>query len=296
MGLALGGDRHPPLGQLPRPADHRHAALQPAAATSSAGSRSATTPGACTSTSASAAPTARSRSATTCASACRCCSRSPPTRRSSTARTPACTRSAPRSSPAPSRAAGSTSRSATGTPTRTSSTCSRATDSIVESTQLWWSVRPHHRFGTVEVRICDAQTGGEESFALAGLIVACVAQAALDYDDGRLAAAAAPARDRGEPLAGDPLRARRRMIDFERGEEIAPPRPRSSAARVDRAGARAARDRARACPGPNGAQRARAALGRGRVDRRDLPRRGRGDARNLRRRRGRIRPLRSETP
>src|SRR5687768_767432 len=30
------------------------------------------------------------------------------------------------------------------------------TESIVESTQLWWSVRPHHRFGTVEVRICDA--------------------------------------------------------------------------------------------------------------------------------------------
>ena len=34
---------------------------------------------------------------------------------------------------------------------------------VVESTQLWWSVRPHHRFGTVEVRICDAQTRGDES-------------------------------------------------------------------------------------------------------------------------------------
>ena len=32
------------------------------------------------------------------------------------------------------------------------------TESIVEFTQLWWSVRPHHDFGTVEVRICDAQT------------------------------------------------------------------------------------------------------------------------------------------
>ncbi len=32
------------------------------------------------------------------------------------------------------------------------------TNSVVESTQLWWSVRPHHSFGTVEVRICDAQT------------------------------------------------------------------------------------------------------------------------------------------
>ena len=31
-------------------------------------------------------------------------------------------------------------------------------NSIVEHTQLWWSVRPHHDFGTVEFRICDAQT------------------------------------------------------------------------------------------------------------------------------------------
>jgi len=30
------------------------------------------------------------------------------------------------------------------------------TNTVVESTQLWWSVRPHHSFGTVELRICDA--------------------------------------------------------------------------------------------------------------------------------------------
>jgi carboxylate-amine ligase len=57
------------------------------------------------------------------------------------------------------------------------------TGSIVEATQLWWSVRPHHAFGTVEVRICDAQTRGDESFELASLIAACVGQAALDYDE-----------------------------------------------------------------------------------------------------------------
>ena len=60
------------------------------------------------------------------------------------------------------------------------------TQSIVEATQLWWSVRPHHAFGTVELRICDAQTRGDESFALAGLVTACIAQAALDYDSGTL--------------------------------------------------------------------------------------------------------------
>ncbi len=58
------------------------------------------------------------------------------------------------------------------------------TNSIVEHTQLWWSVRPHHAFGTVEVRICDAQTTAEASSALVGLIAASVAQAAIEYDDG----------------------------------------------------------------------------------------------------------------
>jgi carboxylate-amine ligase len=58
------------------------------------------------------------------------------------------------------------------------------TGSIVEFTQLWWSIRPHHAFGTVEVRICDAQTTGTESDALAQLIVACVAQAAREVDAG----------------------------------------------------------------------------------------------------------------
>jgi glutamate---cysteine ligase / carboxylate-amine ligase len=59
------------------------------------------------------------------------------------------------------------------------------TGSIVEATQLWWSVRPHHSFGTVEVRICDAQTRGDESFNLAALIAACVAQSAIDLDADR---------------------------------------------------------------------------------------------------------------
>jgi glutamate---cysteine ligase / carboxylate-amine ligase len=58
------------------------------------------------------------------------------------------------------------------------------TGSIDEAIQLWWSVRPHHYFGTVEVRICDAQTRGEESFNLAALMTACVAQAAIDLDEG----------------------------------------------------------------------------------------------------------------
>ncbi|HWI22870.1 MAG TPA: YbdK family carboxylate-amine ligase [Baekduia sp.] len=59
------------------------------------------------------------------------------------------------------------------------------TNSIVEYTQVWWSVRPHFSFGTVEVRICDAQSTATESEALAGLIAGCVLQAARDIDDGK---------------------------------------------------------------------------------------------------------------
>jgi len=61
----------------------------------------------------------------------------------------------------------------------------RRTGSIVEFTQLWWSVRPHHAFGTVEVRICDAQVTARESDALVRLIVAVVAAALREVDEGR---------------------------------------------------------------------------------------------------------------
>jgi carboxylate-amine ligase len=96
-------------------------------------------------------------------------------------------------------------------------------NSAVESTQLWWSVRPHHAFGTVEVRICDAQTRGEESFALAGLIAAAIAQAAMAYDEHGYEGAGAPLRDR--EIEENLWRAIRhgmsgKLIDFRRGEEI----------------------------------------------------------------------------
>jgi len=58
------------------------------------------------------------------------------------------------------------------------------TNSIVEFTQLWWSVRPHHSFGTVEVRICDAQTTAPEADGMTELMVACVAQALREIDAG----------------------------------------------------------------------------------------------------------------
>jgi glutamate---cysteine ligase / carboxylate-amine ligase len=58
------------------------------------------------------------------------------------------------------------------------------TGSIVEYTQVWWSVRPHTSFGTVEVRICDAQSTAAESEALAAVITGCVLQAAREEAEG----------------------------------------------------------------------------------------------------------------
>src|SRR3954454_9444142 len=94
------------------------------------------------------------------------------------------------------------------------------TNSIIEHTQLWWSVRPHHSFGTVEVRICDAQSRAEESTALAGLITACAAQAALDHDEG--VAFEHPARRIVEENFWRAIRYGfdGRLIDLDRGDEF----------------------------------------------------------------------------
>ncbi|WP_354698631.1 Putative glutamate--cysteine ligase 2 [Paraconexibacter sp. AEG42_29] len=51
-------------------------------------------------------------------------------------------------------------------------------------TYLWYDVRPHPRFGTVEIRVCDAQTRVEHTLALAALIQAMVKELSERYDSG----------------------------------------------------------------------------------------------------------------
>jgi carboxylate-amine ligase len=134
-----------------------------------------------------------------------------------------------------------------------------STRSIVEYTQVWWSIRPHFSFGTVEVRICDAQTTAGESDALAALAVACVAQAARDVDEG------VPHVDLPIRLIEENMwRALRygldgELIDLERRETY------PAAAALDRLLAWTAPVRAElginvALPAPNGAQRQRELL------------------------------------
>ncbi len=93
------------------------------------------------------------------------------------------------------------------------------TNSIVEFTQVWWSVRPHFRFGTVEVRICDAQTTAAESEALAALMVACVVQAARDIDEGRPFADPAPRLIEENMWRAIRFGLDGKLVDLERGIE-----------------------------------------------------------------------------
>ena len=94
------------------------------------------------------------------------------------------------------------------------------TGSVTEHTQLWWSVRPHLGFPTVEIRICDAQPDLADSQALAALAYA-------------LAVRIARAHDEGEPLADQPHRLIEEnmwrairyglsgeLIDLERGDVV----------------------------------------------------------------------------
>jgi carboxylate-amine ligase len=136
------------------------------------------------------------------------------------------------------------------------------TRSIVEYTQVWWSVRPHFAFGTVEVRVCDVQSTAAESEALAGLVVACCLQAARDHDEG------APFTDPAPRLVEENMwRAIRfgldgRLIDLEAAAEYPAPQA------IDRLLAWTAPVRAEAGIEPrigdrNGAQRQRAATDAG---------------------------------
>ena len=136
------------------------------------------------------------------------------------------------------------------------------TNSIIEFTQVWWSVRPHHAYGTVEMRICDAQTSADDSTALAALITACIAQAAMDHDEQ------VPFEDPpGRMIEENFWRAIRhgldgKLIDLERGQEY------PAAAARDRllawtAPARSALGIDVVLPEENGAQRQKRGLAEG---------------------------------
>ena len=58
------------------------------------------------------------------------------------------------------------------------------TGSVDEHTQLWWSVRPHLGFPTVEIRICDGQPDLGDAQSLTALMVSLTARCARALDEG----------------------------------------------------------------------------------------------------------------
>src|SRR5437660_4653056 len=85
---------------------------------------------------------------------------------------------------------------------------------------MWWSVRPHLAFPTIEVRICDAQPDLGEAQSLAALMHALGARFARAHDEGE------PLPDLPHRLIEENMwRAIRYgltdgLIDFERGEVV----------------------------------------------------------------------------
>jgi carboxylate-amine ligase len=56
---------------------------------------------------------------------------------------------------------------------------------IEDYTYLWYDVRPHPNFGTVEIRVMDAQTHIEHTLALAAFVQAMVRELAIHFDEGK---------------------------------------------------------------------------------------------------------------
>ena len=58
------------------------------------------------------------------------------------------------------------------------------TGCIADYTHIWWDIRPHPKWGTIEVRICDAVTRLEDAVAIAAYCQALVKQLSERYDAG----------------------------------------------------------------------------------------------------------------
>jgi carboxylate-amine ligase len=58
------------------------------------------------------------------------------------------------------------------------------TGCIADYTHIWWDIRPHPKWGTIEVRICDAVTRVEDAVAIVAYCQALVKLLSERYDAG----------------------------------------------------------------------------------------------------------------
>jgi carboxylate-amine ligase len=59
------------------------------------------------------------------------------------------------------------------------------TGTIADYTHIWWDIRPHPRFGTIEIRVMDAISHLEETVALTAYVQALVKYYSERFDAGR---------------------------------------------------------------------------------------------------------------
>jgi len=59
---------------------------------------------------------------------------------------------------------------------------------VLEPRRWWWELRPHTVYGTLEVRVCDAQPSARIAIALAGVVHALVAHLSMLHEAGELQA------------------------------------------------------------------------------------------------------------
>jgi carboxylate-amine ligase len=60
-----------------------------------------------------------------------------------------------------------------------------STGVIEDYTYLWYDVRPHPNFGTVEIRVMDSQTHVEHTLGLAAFVQAMVRELAIHFEEGK---------------------------------------------------------------------------------------------------------------
>ncbi len=72
--------------------------------------------------------------------------------------------------------------------------------------EIWWDVRPHHNFGTVEVRVCDMPGNLQDTLAIAALMQCLVKALSDEIDAGRLPARLPPDDGAPEQVARRPFR------------------------------------------------------------------------------------------
>jgi glutamate---cysteine ligase / carboxylate-amine ligase len=88
------------------------------------------------------------------------------------------------------------------------------TNSFEDYTYIWWDLRPHPRLGTIELRVCDAQTRMDSVAAIVALTQSLVATFAAAFDRGE-----PPATEQITLIAENKWRAARdglgaKLIDF----------------------------------------------------------------------------------